>query len=106
MPSEALLREKERVAYMEAQEGLYQEALERLDPRVRKYFEGQYSAGGSLGGGRHEGEFVGLCCKSCRHWISCGHDESCAVPDVMKLLNLKLVIGKPNDDASARTESA
>ncbi len=48
-------------------------AIKKLPVRLRKFYVAQYGTGI----GNVAGEYLGLSCKVCERWQSCGHDNTC-----------------------------
>ncbi len=72
----------DEATFAKEQETLAENAMLALG-EIRKYYHAQYSLGM---GSSKEGTFAGLSCRSCKKWIEYGHESTCAVSDVEKLL--------------------
>jgi hypothetical protein len=88
-------------AFFEQQEKRGEEALARIDERVRKHFVAKYASADYRYGS--EGTFLGIRCKSCGAALPEHHADTCAVPHVLELCNLKLVLIRDADSITILT---
>jgi len=91
-------------AFFEQQEKLGEEALARIDERVRKHFGAKYASAEYRFGS--EGTFLGIRCKSCGTPVPEHHADVCAVPHVLELCGLKLVLIRDSDSITVSTMRA